>query len=184
MDLRGIRMMEIIKGDKLPLSLEKIADLLYFDGPFASLFEDKEEKVYYIYWWCDVDQKCNRWLIFKVNHKQIKDYIDGTISMREIVLKTKSFFLCDINNDVEYENVCFIPYSQLPESYIPGKKSFFDSELAGITEEDLSILNKRFMSDSPETKSNILNFRRPIKNTIPNNAFYNQSFNKEIRNAA
>lgn len=155
--------METIKGHKLPLTLDKIADLLYFDGPFVSLFEDKKEKLYYIYWWCDVCQKCNRWLIFTINHRQIKDYIDGNLSMREIVLETESFFLCDINNDVEYENVYFITHSHLPASYVPGKKSFFDIELSGISEDDLSILQERFMSENiKQKKNNVVPFK-PIK---------------------
>lgn len=183
------RIVETIEGHKLPLTLNKIADLLYYDGPFLSLFEDNEEKTYYLYRWCDVDENCNRWLIFRVNQKQIKDYINGNLSMRKIIMKTESYFLCDINNDIEYESVYFITSSQLPESYIPGIKSLFDPELSGISDEDLFILKKRFLSDNVETikqkKSNVLLFRPTIKKHIPCNDFtHNQSFNKEVRNVA
>jgi len=182
-------MMEIIKGHKLSLTLNKIADLLYFEGPLVSLFEDNKEKAYYLYCWCEADKNCNRWLVLGITKEQIQNYIKGKVSLYKIITTAESYFLCDINNDIEYENIYFIELSQLPASYIPDKDSFFDSELDGISEEDLSVLNKRFMSDSAEiakqTKSNVFSlYRKSIKNTIPDNVSYNQSFNKEIRNAA
>lgn len=179
-------MMEIINGHKLSLNLEKIADLLYFDGPFVSLFEDNEKKTYYLYRWCDADKNCNRWLIFKANHKQIKNYIDGNLSMREIVMGTESFFLCDINNDIEYEHVYFITCSQLPASYIPGMKSFFDLELSGISEDDLSILKERFMSENiKKKKNNVIPFKPIKKQGNYEMPYVVENFNnKEISNVA
>ncbi len=174
------------KIDRLPMKLGKIADLVYFDGPFVSLFEDNERKTYYLYCWCDIDinKKFNRWLIFKVRKEQIESHINGDTSLRNMVIRAESCFLCDINNDVEYENIYLTAPSELPKSYIPKMKSFFDPELVG-SEEDLSILNKRFMSDSSELtkqKGQIIQFES-IKKPILSNVV-NQSFKKEIRNAA
>jgi len=182
-------MMEIIEGHKLSLTLSKIADLLYFDGPLVSLFEDNEKKTYYLYCWCDADENCNRWLVLRITERQIENYIKGELSLHEIITMAESYFLYDINNDIEYENIYSIKLSQLPASYIPDEDSFFNSELDGISDEDLSILNKRFMSDSSEItkqkgqiESKVIQFKS-IKKPIPSNVV-NQSFKKESRNAA
>ncbi|GEM_PF-3624130 len=174
------------KIDRLPMKLGKIADLVYFDGPFVSLFEDNERKTYYLYCWCNVNEKFNRWLVFKVSEKQIESHINGDISLRDMVVGAGSCFLCDINNAIEHENVYLTVPSELPKSYIPKINSFFDPELVG-SEEDLFILGK-FMSDNGKTikriNNNIIPFP-PIKKQITRNVFTNnQSFKKESRNAA
>jgi hypothetical protein len=177
--------MEMIIGHKLPSKLNKIADLLYYDGPLVSVFED-DEATYHLCCWCDADEKYNRWLLFENTGEEIGSYVKGKLSLHEIMMRADSFFLCDMNTDIEYENIYFVKQEQLPESYIPSHDSFFDSDLDGISEQDLFILNKRFVSDSTETMkqtSNIVPFAS-IKTSdlaIPSHTTNSET---EVRNVA
>ena len=45
-------------------NLVKICDLLYYEGPWISLFKSNDD--YYIVKWCDVNEKYNTWIVFKI----------------------------------------------------------------------------------------------------------------------
>ncbi|EDN65617.1 hypothetical protein BGP_0795 [Beggiatoa sp. PS] len=66
--------------EHFPLNLRDIVDLIYFDGPLLTLFEN-EYGDSYLYYWCDVDEQCNRWLVFRVTKKNT-----------EILYNPKAFF--------------------------------------------------------------------------------------------
>lgn len=102
--------MEKIKGIKLlefPLrNLRKITDLIYFDGPLLSHFKDENNDSYFFYW-CDVDENYNRWLVFRVGN--VDNYLTGKISLRELIQTATDIYSVDIDNDLQYYNVFRIP---------------------------------------------------------------------------
>ena len=45
--------------------LRRSRDLIYFDGPLLSVYEHTNGEKY-LYFWCDADEKVNRWMILRI----------------------------------------------------------------------------------------------------------------------
>jgi len=146
--------MELIKGsylEKLPLEpLRIIADLVYYDGPLLTLLSSQSGENDYFYYWCDIDDRYNRWLVFRVTETQIKSYLQGQRSLREVIRHPMDnyYFVGDMDNQLNWQQVWLVMLSDLPSSYLPKEDSWFDKELDGINEEDWKILEQRFLTDS------------------------------------
>jgi len=115
--------------DNFPLRLTFVADLIYFDGPLLSLFKN-ESGDSYLYYWCDVDDNYNRWIIFRLSKAKLKSYIFKKISLNSLILNPIDGFLyiADINDDLQYRNIFLSPPDKLPESYVPEEDSYYDFE--------------------------------------------------------
>jgi hypothetical protein len=123
---------------KFPLNLKAIADLIYFDGPLLSMFENKYGDVYF-YYWCDGDENYNRWLVFRVAQKMLEEYIRAQISLDKLILSPADGFLysLDIDDKLEAQNTCLIHPENLPDTYIPEADSYYDfADLNPATKEE------------------------------------------------
>ncbi len=123
---------------KFPLNLKAIADLIYFDGPLLSMFENKYGDVYF-YYWCDADKNYNRWLVFRVAKKMLEEYIRGQISLDKLILNPADGFLysLDIDDKLEVKNTCLIHPEDLSGTYIPEADSYYDfADLNPATKEE------------------------------------------------
>ena len=121
-----------IKLDTFPLkNLTKVADLIYFDGPLLSHFKNEYGDNYF-YYWCDVNENFNRWLIFRVADKSLNGYLSGAISLRELIEKPSDGFvyLVDIDDDLEFHNLQMV--QDLSDDYLPEADSYFDRSLSEI----------------------------------------------------
>lgn len=123
--------MEPLKGEKisrLPFSaLKKVADLVYFDGPLLALFKN-ERSDSYLYNWCDVDERSNRWLIFRVDDRNLNGFMSGKLSLQQLVLSPPDGFLvsADVDNEGLYHNLHLLEPRDLPDDYVPAPDSFYD----------------------------------------------------------
>lgn len=108
----------------------KVSDLIYFDGPLLSHFISPNGENY-LFYWCDVDDLYNRWIIFRTDLLTIQKYIEKNISLREIITNpTDGFvYLTDIDNDINYNNIQLLLANEIPEEYIPNTNSYFDFEV-------------------------------------------------------
>lgn len=130
------------KLDKFPLSLRLIVHLEYFDGPLLSLFEN-EYGDSYLYSWCDIDELYNRWLVFRVVQETLKQYVEGKVSLCELLLNPIDGFLysLDIDDTWKIVNVYLLQPKTLPETYIPDTDSYYSFlELNSETREKDKIL--------------------------------------------
>lgn len=122
--------MEIINGhniSNLPINgLQKVFDILEYDGPILSHFKDSKQQNYFFYW-VDFDENCNRWLVWKTTTKQIYEYLKGTLSLQEILLsEIKDYvFSVDIDRQLNHNSVYSIDIDSIPNEYIPEEASFF-----------------------------------------------------------
>lgn len=143
-----------IKGAKLEKfpfeQLNRVADLVYYDGPLLTLLGNDSGENYYFYYWCSVDDHYNRWLVFRVTEKQIRSYLTGQISLRYLILNPADnyYFLGDMDNDLEWQQVYLVMPENLPKSYLPRKEVPFNRELDDVSEEDWKILEQRFLTES------------------------------------
>ena len=109
-------------------SLTKVEDIYYYDGPLLSLFISNENENY-IYYWVDVDDTYNRWLIFKIDSKDLELCYKQEKDIKTLIVNPIDFIYCaDIDNDLEYNNVGIIYSQNLPELYLPEEDCFFEND--------------------------------------------------------
>jgi hypothetical protein len=96
--------------------------LIYYDGALLSHYID-EVNLNYFYLYVDFEPKVNRWLIFKVEEKDIEPYLNGEISLLTLILGNEKLILCDefFDRNVYYE----IDLSLMPDDYYPDVNSFY-----------------------------------------------------------
>ena len=108
---------------------KKMADLVYFDGPFLSHYISSKGDDY-LFYWVDRDDADNRWLVFRVNLANLQKYIGKELTLRELVANPNDGFLysVDVDNDLRYHNVKLVQPSSLPEDYLPEPDSYYAFE--------------------------------------------------------
>ncbi len=107
----------------------KIADLIYFEGPFLSHYVSSNGDDY-LFYWADRDDCDNRWLVLRVSLSNLQKYIGREITLRELIEHPNDGYLyvVDVNNDIYYHNVKLVQPSALPEKYLPEADSFYAFE--------------------------------------------------------
>ncbi len=111
---------------------KKISDLITYDGPILSHFQDNEKDILYL--WVDNDETHNRWLLFEVSKDSFVNYLYNEISIKTLIKTNKQDYLllADINENLEYEFNNLISKDFLPESYLPTENSYFNSSIPAI----------------------------------------------------
>lgn len=109
-------------------NLEKVSDLICFDGPLLSLFKNSEGDQY-LYYWCDADTEVNRWLVLRVSREDLEAYLHRRISLDRIVSAPGDglLFALDIDHDLKIRQTVLLSPDQLPASYIPEPDSLLDT---------------------------------------------------------
>jgi hypothetical protein len=102
-----------------------VTDLLYFDGPLLSLYtNNKGQKL--LFYWVDVDDDFNRWLVREINPSDVIKYLNKNISLYSLITsKVNSLYKVDIDNNIKFNNIELIDIDKLPENYLPLKDSYF-----------------------------------------------------------
>lgn len=125
--------MEIIKGkalEELPFQddLIRVGDLIYFEGPLLTLFEDSKSDDLYLYDWADKDDAYNRWLIYRAAPELLSAFIQQNISYQTFFnAATKDgFYVVDINRNLEHHHTKFVEYKDLPIAYDSNEPTYFD----------------------------------------------------------
>jgi hypothetical protein len=123
--------MQSLKGLKIesfPVKgLYKIDDLIYFDGPLLSFYAN-DGGDNYLYYWVDVDDFCNRWVVFPVELAELNDYLNGKITLYSLVNSSLTGYIVDLDDDLETQNVLLIQISDLPADYLPEINSIYSCE--------------------------------------------------------
>lgn len=107
----------------------KIADLIYFDGPFLSHYISGKGDDY-LFYWVDKDENDNRWLVLRISLANLQKYINKELSLRELIETPNDGYLysVDIDNNINYHNIKLIQPSALPEEYLPEADSYYTFE--------------------------------------------------------
>ena len=108
---------------------KKMADLVYFDGPFLSHYVSGKGDDY-LFYWVDRDETDNRWLVLRVSLANLQKYIAKELTLRELIENPNDGFLysVDVDNELHYHNVKLVQPSALPESYLPEMDSYYAFE--------------------------------------------------------
>ena len=107
----------------------KVSDLIYFDGPLLSHFISPNGENY-LFYWCDVDDTYNRWIIFRIDLTTIQKYIQRKVSLRDLILMpTDGFvYIADIDENIQYGSIYLLLNKEIPSDYIPQEDSYYDFE--------------------------------------------------------
>ena len=108
----------------------KVSDLIYFDGPLLSHFISPNGENY-LYYWCDVDDTYNRWIIFRIDLPSVQKYIEKKISLRDLISHPSDGFIyvADIDNNIQYREIQLLLENEIPPEYLPQEDSYYDFEI-------------------------------------------------------
>jgi hypothetical protein len=132
--------MEKIKETYLPTNslpkLVKIRDLIYFDGPLLTHFESVY-KENFLFYWVDTDSNFNRWLIFRTSISHLDEYLKKEKSLFELISDENNgnLYKVDIDDNLKQHNLSIVEFSNLPESYLPEKNSYYSFKTMNSNEE-------------------------------------------------
>ena len=106
-------------------NFKKIADLVYFDGPFLSHYVSGKGDDY-LFYWVDKDESDNRWLVLRINLADLQKYIGKELTLRELIENPNDGFLysVDVDNNLHYHNIKLVQPSSLPEEYLPEEQQY------------------------------------------------------------
>ncbi|NDP22609.1 MAG: hypothetical protein GZ091_16230 [Paludibacter sp.] len=123
--------MQPVKGLKIesfPVKgLYKIDNLIYFDGPLLSFYTN-DDGDNYLYYWVDVDDFCNRWMVFPVELAELNDYLNEKTTLYSLINRSLTGYVLDLDDNLEAVNTFLIQISDLPEDYLPEIKSIYNCE--------------------------------------------------------
>ncbi len=125
--------MELLKGEKisdfkLQHKLIRIIDIINFEGPLLSLYENPANGYLFLYDWIDRDKELNRWLIYHCKPINIWEFINQKISHFDLFNSlTGVCYIIDINNSLRIENAVRMNRDALPDIYFPEKEVYFES---------------------------------------------------------
>lgn len=152
-------MIEII-GEHEPISKISrhsfICDIQYFEGPLLSLYRYRDNS--WLYLWCDIEDKINRWLVFPITRESFVSYLERKKSLLEIIKDSLEYLILDIDHRGKTQRRTLKRISSPNEiqEYLPTEESLFDESLAqglNLSQEikpscyDVPIDGKWFFSD-------------------------------------
>lgn len=116
-----------IEGKFSTNDLRKVADLIYFDGPFLSHYVSKFGDNYLSYW-VDCDENNQRWLVFRVGINSLQNYVNKKKSLYELIKEVDDGFVyaIDISEDGSQSVPLMVFLADIPDEYLPTADSYFD----------------------------------------------------------
>jgi len=115
----------------------KVSDLLSYDGPLLSHFANSK-KEHFLYYLIDENLEFYQWLIIKTSIADFRTYLNGSISLKEIIEKCQSWFVADYYNNKGFQNLQLLLHFELIEDYLPEPDSYFTFGIPKIYEQYFS----------------------------------------------
>lgn len=115
--------------------INKICDLIYFEGPILSHFKDENGQDYFSYW-LDEDEKGYRWLIFKVEEYDIYLFLTQQIDLKRLMLKDTMVYLNTIDDD--FSDTLRVKSKELRLDYLPERNYYYPYEIPDVYAEMIS----------------------------------------------
>lgn len=116
-----------IEDAELKNRLERIGDLINFEGPLLSLFKDNKTDKIYLFDWIDDDELFNRWLIYNVDLDVMSRFIKKEISYNQMFDSVTVFYVTDIERG-KIPPFDINKLEKIPPEYFPSDFTFFDEE--------------------------------------------------------
>lgn len=109
---------------------QKMGDFIYYEGPLLSHFVDRQKpEDHYLYRWVDNNDDAHRWLIAKCTEKELLGFLNGAMSLKQLLQINPFVTLLDLDDDLNKLQVLITPIQNLPNNYFPTDNSFFKENL-------------------------------------------------------
>ncbi len=120
---------EIVENIELQNTLVRIVDIVNFEGPLLTLFENFKNRHLYLFDWIDKDAQYNRWLVYRCDHSMLNKFIKNELSHDDLFKSDESFcYVVNMGQNAKWQNIQKLEKSDLPNIYRPTKNDFFDKE--------------------------------------------------------
>ncbi len=120
---------------KLHDDLTHVCDLVYYDGPLLSLYKHKINNKLYIYYWYDVLEDYNTFIIFETNKDLLLQFITNKISLKYLIINhIDTAYFVDIyytKNDIDIYKYRKIDNINKVKD-LPGDDSYYDIDAESI----------------------------------------------------
>lgn len=109
--------------------LIRIGDIVNFDGPLMTLYQDRKHFDLYIFDWVDRDDTTNRWLVYQVDAYALNKFVNKDIQHQELFdsISDRPIFVVDIRHGNLLQNSVIRHIQTIPENYMP-ENVFFEEE--------------------------------------------------------
>jgi hypothetical protein len=145
------------KESTIQFDLERLGDLLFFEGPLLSVYKDVQTNKFYLMDWVDRDQDSNRWLFYSIKKENLSRFINREISHFDLYENDqKSIYFVDIKHDAFFDNTNLKELDEMSQEYIPSRENYFNSDEARNLDKILDSVNKR---NKYKVSLNILNYK-------------------------
>lgn len=111
------------------IRLNHLADLVEYYGPVLRLLRDERGSLYLQYW-CDSDDVHNRWLLQRTSPHRLRSYLNGTMSLLNLLRHTNSaeIYVLDTDSSQQPVNLRKTDFSSFPEAYFPDEMSYYQQD--------------------------------------------------------
>lgn len=136
------------KLDRFPLAeLNKVTDLIHFEGPLLSVFTNNQGDKF-LYYWCDGENDRNRWLVFRVSDRDLDAYLTKRVTLKDLISNPSDGFVyaADIEASAKIAEVHIVDPRQLPDDYLADDNSYYD-----FISSSLRMSEQSFEKKVPET---------------------------------
>jgi hypothetical protein len=107
-----------------------IGNLLEYEGPLLSLYEDTDHPdTYYLHKWVDHDNNANRWVVVPMSLAAIHALFHQQTTFRQVILQADHIHLVDFDQKDNALQVLSIDIADLPDAYLPMQDSFYSESI-------------------------------------------------------
>jgi hypothetical protein len=125
---------ETVNGTALPSlpisGLQRVRDLIYFDGPLLTEYVNSSGDSY-LFYWCDCDESANRWMVLRVNEASILRLVNRFVPMDYVIpigCRDEFVYLIDTPpSNTRKPLVKLVSISDIPESYKPERGAYLET---------------------------------------------------------
>ncbi len=141
-----------------PIKLNKVGDLLYFEGSLMGVYCNDEGSPF-IFDWVELNNNVNRWLVYEVEIKSLADYINGKISHFSLINNPKKDLIFLIDKNIEGIDVCckVVSPKNLPYEYLPKNNIYFDEDESKKLDNIKTTFNLKEANKLKEIETSIFN---------------------------
>ncbi|MGJ1404474.1 hypothetical protein [Sphingobacterium siyangense] len=109
--------------------LIRIGDIVNFEGPLMTLYQDQKYFDLYIFDWVDRDDTTNRWLAYQVDAYALNKFVNKDIQHQELFesISDRPIYVVDILHGNLLQNSMIRHIGTIPEKYMP-ENIFFDEQ--------------------------------------------------------
>ena len=105
------------------------ADLVYYDGPFISLYR-RENGPDALYFWVDNDSYNNRWATIELSRLDLQKYLKSEISLLSIIQSSEICYIFNTGPKGRKGKISKLPSHLFPQEYLPDQDSYLYPEMA------------------------------------------------------